>query len=371
MFEYYNSLPLGEEWNDPIRNTVLSSRMTSISSTVWTQLHHSFFATAQASSIQYQTGLLGDIAHATGVETVLSLNEDESTLMDHFEHSSFRRAINHNMHATHEYWKILLNDTEHPQYHKRPDFFAAYKKTSSARDIIDDIEKTWEDPFDGPETVLGLFRKRLNNYPTKFTIDGAVTVAIPAFFDNLSNAAEGTEELSEELRFFETDPGQGDRPAFGCSMQGTALCLPVLLVREQLGEGAKGEIAARQEQRIAISSAAWFLKVLGIIDFPVYGLMIDGQYAYLSQAWYSEKDECCFVMDYCIRERRFDVQLQEGQQRYIAFLKKIVEHGERLERRFQEVKPQLLERMKAAGSEGIESLWWSTTAQRRRHGLSA
>ncbi|KAI0363277.1 hypothetical protein BV20DRAFT_958616 [Pilatotrama ljubarskyi] len=100
---------------------------------------------------------------------------------------------------------------------------------------------------------------------------------------------------------------------------------------------------------MACVSTAHFLSVLGVADFPVYGLSVCGPYG------------CFYVVDRNTAKHRFDLTEPSGVLRFIAFLCKVEEHGRELQRRVEEAKPGLLER--AQTKEGLASLRWTARAQ--------
>ena len=134
---------------------------------------------------------------------------------------------------------------------------------------------------------------RMSKYPVQLDVDAAFTVAISSFFDKSAELSETAARILGELPFL--------RPVSEQMVQtgdnGGVLHLPLLLVNHQPEGQARNPQkltrAARREQEIALSSAAWFLEVFGITDFPVYGLVTVGQNAYLQQAWCSAEDKVC------------------------------------------------------------------------------
>ncbi|KAI0665552.1 hypothetical protein C8Q78DRAFT_951896, partial [Trametes maxima] len=94
---------------------------------------------------------------------------------------------------------------------------------------------------------------------------------------------------------------------------------------------------------LACVSAVRFLAVLGVTDFPVYGLC------------------CCYIVDRNTARYRFDLTQEEGVLRYTAFLSKVKERGRELRERFEQAKPSLLEKMRT--EEGRAGLRWTARAQ--------
>lgn len=89
-------------------------------------------------------------------------------------------------------------------------------------------------------------------------------------------------KVLRDLAFFE--PSDAGPQASDGDVQ---LHLPLLLIKNQPrypdeGSNESARVARSQEQRIATSSAAWFLAHLGIKDFPVFGLVTCGKEGYLS-----------------------------------------------------------------------------------------
>ncbi|KAI1787517.1 hypothetical protein LXA43DRAFT_896148 [Ganoderma leucocontextum] len=201
---------------------------------------------------------------------------------------------------------------------------------------------------------------RLWRYPIQFSVDGAftVTVTIPA---SSIEALDCDVDILRDLAFFETS----DRETSSGNVQ---LHLPLLLIKKRAGlaneqasvatRNKRARVATTNEQRIATASAAWFLAHLGIKDFPIFSLVTCGEKGYLSQAWFSTRDECCYVADCNIRRNPFD--LGAGDLRYKAFLSKLKDHAKELESRFEGAREQLLVR---AMGDGGSTLRWSARAQ--------
>ena len=122
---------------------------------------------------------------------------------------------------------------------------------------------------------------RLKNDPIYVFVDGAITLSADSFFAGLSLPASTRTHITHN-------------PFFDSLGTGTAAVhLPILLVKHQTeaSELTDGTVNA---QRVCICSAVYFLKTLGIQDFPVYGLATCGTRAFLSQAWYSRENDVSF-----------------------------------------------------------------------------
>ncbi|KAI0665467.1 hypothetical protein C8Q78DRAFT_558015 [Trametes maxima] len=144
------------------------------------------------------------------------------------------------------------------------------------------------------------------------------------------------------------------------AIDGDALHLPVLLFCFQdMGVALKD--STRNRLRLACVSAVRFLAVLGVTDFPVYGLCVCGPYGIPCIAWYSSENKCCYIVDRNTARYRFDLTQEEGVLRYIAFLSKVEERGRELRERFEQAKPSLLEKMRT--EEGRAALRWTARAQ--------
>nr|VWO98525.1 Type III effector HopAH1 [Ganoderma boninense] len=204
---------------------------------------------------------------------------------------------------------------------------------------------------------------RLRHYPAQFSIDGAIMVTVPVAVVDYPKKAS---DILRGLEFFETRaPGSISETSNG----NIEIQLPLLLIKEQAQriddndsseedseepeeeeeeeeeldiEGDSDEEeeeegvprhSTRNAQRIVIASAAWYLSRLQIEDFPVFGLVTCGEKGYLSQAWVSSRDNCCYVVDWNIQNDPFD--LGSGYDRYSAFLSKLANHGQELESRFE------------------------------------
>lgn len=130
----------------------------------------------------------------------------------------------------------------------------------------------------GAPTPSQDLRQRLRDDPTHVLVDGAVTVKLASLPEHITTKIV-------ENPFFQLGSSGAADPTMAFNH------LPVLLVSHQPDEGKKLMARIRNAQRICISSAVYFLKAIGIQDFPVYGLATCGFRAYLSQAWYSREDD--------------------------------------------------------------------------------
>ncbi|RDX44670.1 hypothetical protein OH76DRAFT_1408908 [Lentinus brumalis] len=194
-------------------------------------------------------------------------------------------------------------------------------------------------------------RQRLARYPTSATLEAAVTVEFEDVMDQLRSivGGGGAEELMHAMSFFQDD---GDRVR--------SLSLPLLLITHQ-DSGTALDASATTEQRLACISAVRFLAALGITDFPIYGLATYGRFGVVCQAWYSTTHQCCYIVDSDIVKNRFDLSKDGEVIRYVGFLSKIEAHAQELVRRFDDIRPTLMQRI--CTPEGRASLQWSMDSQ--------
>ena len=168
------------------------------------------------------------------------------------------------------------------------EFWAALNQDRDLQEIIQrfrQLSSNWGPDFDS--TVIQAWM-RMSSYPSKFIVDKAVTVAITGFFKDLVQSTDVPKaaQISEALPFFDPEYASGETDR----THDPALYLPLLLIKNQ-SEGDEPDEAVRHEMQISVSSAARFLELFGITEFPVYGLMTCGQYGYLLQAWCSAENK--------------------------------------------------------------------------------
>lgn len=149
-------------------------------------------------------------------------------------------------------------------------------------------------------------KSRLLRYPLSGPIDDAVVVVLGRFGDELCSAIghPAAQVVLGTLPFVEpwnislqgdSDsespplPAHSDIP-HADHLESTPLCLPVLLSAYQTA-GVSLDNATRNRLRLASVGAVRFLAVLGVTDFPVYGLSICGPYGIPSVTWYSSEDK--------------------------------------------------------------------------------
>ena len=134
-------------------------------------------------------------------------------------------------------------------------------------------------------------RNRLQRYPLESTLDEAWGIADDLLLPLLSDIIGPVvaRDFLQEISFFRPPP----RSPLATSTQSpdlegepTSFRLPVLLITHQ-HPNLDLDPVTRNVQRLCCVSAARFLAVLGIVDFPVYGLVMAGSCAYPCVAWYS------------------------------------------------------------------------------------
>ncbi|KAI0349818.1 hypothetical protein OH77DRAFT_1161162 [Trametes cingulata] len=210
-------------------------------------------------------------------------------------------------------------------------------------------------------------RGRLLTYPLGAAA-AAITFTLREFLDSESCGAlsDATfRAIQKHLHLFEVQESNASKEATAWGVESNALELPLLLIVYQ-EFGISLDNPTRNQQRLASVSAAHFLSVLGVTDFPVYGLSICGPYGVPSMTWFSSEDKCFYVVDRNTAKHRFDLTTPSGVSRYMAFLSKLEEHGRELRRRVEEAKPGFLERVRM--DEGL-ALRWTARDQLNEYNL--
>ncbi|RPD58241.1 hypothetical protein L227DRAFT_191771 [Lentinus tigrinus ALCF2SS1-6] len=115
--------------------------------------------------------------------------------------------------------------------------------------------------------------------------------------ENRVDVTEATQEESGSQSHLETKltplfPGTADfNKHLTDPKLSEALFLPYYVVDYKL-DGGQGKMAAAENQRrMNSASVAHFLRIIGITDFPVYGLAHAGPFHTLSMTWYSSTDD--------------------------------------------------------------------------------
>ncbi|KAI0665459.1 hypothetical protein C8Q78DRAFT_1064430 [Trametes maxima] len=145
------------------------------------------------------------------------------------------------------------------------------------------------------------------------------------------------------------------------------LRVPIMIITYQT-EGEILQHATRNRQRLACTSAVQFLAMLGVMDFPIYGLSVCGPHGIPCFAWYSSTERCCIIMDRNTAGHGFDLSNEIGILRYIAFLSKVAERGQELHKRLQEAMPAFLDRIQT--DDGRKSMRWTAQSQLDEYKLS-
>ncbi|TFK86009.1 hypothetical protein K466DRAFT_168040 [Polyporus arcularius HHB13444] len=216
--------------------------------------------------------------------------------------------------------------------------------------LSDTVRAVFEEEATDTDIVMQMemLADRLTQYPLGCHLDAAISAVD---FNFLVEVGTGSgREFVHEIAFFR-DTTISDDGAF---------CLPVLLVKHQ-APNLDLEVITRNALRLCCVSAAHFLAVLGIRDFPVYGLITAGRYGYVSAAWCSESNGVLYISDHNTAHYRFDLSTNEGAMRFIGFLHRLRGHAAELKTRFASVRGQLLTRLNTA--EGRAALRWTLESQ--------
>ncbi|RPD58262.1 hypothetical protein L227DRAFT_654949 [Lentinus tigrinus ALCF2SS1-6] len=146
-----------------------------------------------------------------------------------------------------------------------------------------------------------------------------------------------------------------------------ALFLPYYLVDYKLN-GGQGKVAeAENQRRMNSASVAHFLRIIGITDFPVYGLTHAGPFHTLSMTWYSSTDDIIYICDR--NAPGFDLRKSCDMLRYMSFLIRLEDHALELQRRYNKVQAAFLEKIrkevvnKNDGADSESSLLWTASDQ--------
>ncbi len=145
--------------------------------------------------------------------------------------------------------------------------------------LSDTVRAVFEEEATDTDIVIQqeMLADRLTQYPLGCHLDAAISAVDFDFLDEVGTGIG--REFVHEIAFFR-DTTISDDGAF---------CLPVLLVKHQ-APNLDLDVITRNALRLCCVSAAHFLAVLGIRDFPVYGLITAGRYGYVSAAWCSESN---------------------------------------------------------------------------------
>lgn len=197
-------------------------------------------------------------------------------------------------------WKMLkgLPDPELPQdWQEYTELRQASFHTDEQHAIVQNVRlNSRVVPQAGNDSGLTALKNRLMEYPLQCRVDALLVIDLDlsrTLSDVLgtAKAAETIRDISFVLPHSDSIyPEATGVPSLEAFEDGGTLHLPILLVIHQAHELGLDE-ATRNEQRLGLTSAARFLAVLGIKDFPVYGLITSGPYAYPSAAWYSGEDD--------------------------------------------------------------------------------
>ncbi|KAM5530543.1 hypothetical protein V8D89_015778 [Ganoderma adspersum] len=222
-------------------------------------------------------------------------------------------------------------------------------------------------------SYMRAFKSRVRHYPLEDTVDGTVTVIVKDLCHTLDvRNSSDPDNLGDNFLFFRSLDG-ATLPHLTPDIMvlnyikatpQIQLHLPVLLVTHQK-EAGELRPATCNEQRMDCVSAVRILAPLGIKDFPVYGLTTYGSRGLLCQTWYSEADQCCYILDQVPDAFRFDISNEEGVRRYRAILTAVKGHAEELRSRFESLRESIVEKLST--SQGRESLQWTLRAQIKQH----
>ena len=165
---------------------------------------------------------------------------------------------------------------------------------------------------------------RLRLYPKRGKCDAAFSIAIPDFVATVANtigdqdAAEGFMKRFACFRASGTDPTKMKEVLFDAESSGmskedwqsfselfetpnfdhlsdlnleNSLLLPYYLADYKLNGGEEALLKASNQRRMNTTSVVNFLRIIGITDFPVYGLAHSGPMHTVSVTWYSSDDD--------------------------------------------------------------------------------
>ncbi|EGO29062.1 hypothetical protein SERLADRAFT_377418 [Serpula lacrymans var. lacrymans S7.9] len=121
------------------------------------------------------------------------------------------------------------------------------------------------------------------------------------------------------------------------------LLLPVLTA-EYKKKDVTTTFKALNQSRMYTVSALYFLRSLGIVDFPLFGLVTSGSEGAVSMAWYSSKQQKIFLMERNLQLYDISDPLQVYE--FSVVLLRIAEHGQKLKVKLQEMLSKIDERSK-------------------------
>ena len=146
---------------------------------------------------------------------------------------------------------------------------------------------------------------RMRRYPLAGFVDSGISIVIDNLLDSLkcTLSPEDARALLQDISCYVSPPQAQNQEAFEPAHEEEtrstaqrsvpsghhAFHIPVLLVNHQIHECGLDD-STQNRQRLNCVSAVQFLAILGIKDFPVYGLATSGQYGYVSSTWFSSAD---------------------------------------------------------------------------------
>ncbi|KAH7882404.1 hypothetical protein F5I97DRAFT_1909968 [Phlebopus sp. FC_14] len=137
------------------------------------------------------------------------------------------------------------------------------------------------------------------------------------------------------------------------------LLLPILVVEHKRADPRKEHVAINQSKIDAVSATA-FLASVGVAEYPVFTLTIDGPIGILSMAWFSRKHQMTFVLDRNVVT--FDISQPLEAFHFVCTMAKLVNHSKELKKRFEERAERLcLELTSGPRNSGVLS--WTKKAQ--------
>ncbi|TBU28813.1 hypothetical protein BD309DRAFT_979786 [Dichomitus squalens] len=273
------------------------------------------------------------------------------------------------------YWhleRIHRSKTRSNRQTEQAETWAACSVAYANWEIADCSRKLQRDP-----DLVDVARKgrdgmmhRLQAYPVGVEVDLAYTVAIKGLLHELVHRfgdVHGGRTFAN-MRVFSSNPPNRNLALDACDSE-FDVHLPVLLINHQSQASRdKLQTETRNKQRVAVASAAWFFRTMGIVDFPVYGLAVCGSRGYLTQAWYSDAHNCCYLVDRNILENPLDLEAEDGEPRVYNFLSRLNEHAKQLEEHFNASREQVYARAQSQDSEAkLPFLDWTALSQMEQY----
>ncbi|KAI0048862.1 hypothetical protein FA95DRAFT_1653355 [Auriscalpium vulgare] len=245
-------------------------------------------------------------------------------------------------------------------------------------------------------TILDTVRERLHREPCQGKVDviGALSIHLdgiaPDIVQKLSLVHISEESKAAYLKPAQSHPTSAnnldpDDPRLAMERADTShkptpgvpsafgyvpLLLPVF-VMEDKATAETFSIGGYEQTRLYLIASVYFLKALGITNFPVYGLAAQGHEGFLFSATYTTQHgpdptkECVLILDRCVVGFSLANPLEVFH--FCVILQRLAtRHAAELKARFEKVKPKLLKTLAEDSAERTALLKWHMPAPRTK-----